>query len=238
MEEFENDVPESTWLAIGYYEGQTKRWICSDDDLSMLYEVHAKYPDKEILLWCEGREKDCDQTSSKAKRKKTTNDGGSKSKREEKEDRVKLIAEELQTMHKDKLDLNEVQYRLWSRMIISGIHCSKEIPPQVTGINSQKKPKSNLFEETMMNTATAVMKAITNNQDSGITRSTQIQKNISNSTGTPIATCVSPGKAVDVRGKSLGQLATLKQLFIDGVLSQEEFNEQKEIILGSLKKLK
>ena len=94
-EEFENDVPESTLFAIGYYEGQTKRWICSDDDLSMLYEVHAKYPDKEILLWCEGREKDCDRTSSKAKRKKTTNDGGSKSKREEKEDRVKLIAEEL-----------------------------------------------------------------------------------------------------------------------------------------------
>ena len=81
-----------------------------------------------------------------------------------------------------------------------------------------------------MNTATAVMKAISNHYDNGCVKSTQIQ-NIGSNTG------VSPGKAVDIRSRSLDQLATLKQLFIDGVLSQNEYEEQKEIILSGLRKL-
>ena len=45
---------------------------------------------------------------------------------------------------------------------------------------------------------------------------------------------VSPGKAVDRRGKSFAQLSTLKQLFEEGVLNQEEFDEHKKIILDDL----
>lgn len=236
MEEFGDYVPESTRFSIGYYEGQTKRWICAEDDLSGLYDVYSKQPGKEIVLWCEGRQNDQDSgddSSSKAKRKKIKDDGH-KSKREEKEDNVKVLAEELQEQHKDKLDLNEVQYRLWSRMIITGVHSSKDVPPQIPLIvgTTPKKPKHSAFEETIMNTANAMMKAVS--KSSQDIRSTQIQ----NINDCQIATGISPGKAVDIRGKSLGQLATLKQLFIDGVLSEQEFEEQKDIILGGLKKLK
>ena len=48
---------------------------------------------------------------------------------------------------------------------------------------------------------------------------------------------MSPGKAAEIRGKSFGQLGTLKKLFEDGVLTQKEFKEQKDIILSGLKKL-
>ena len=48
---------------------------------------------------------------------------------------------------------------------------------------------------------------------------------------------MSPGKAADIRGKSFGQLSTLKQLYDDHVLTQEKFNEQKRVILSGLKKL-
>ncbi|MCG8622810.1 MAG: hypothetical protein MJE68_12545 [Proteobacteria bacterium] len=47
---------------------------------------------------------------------------------------------------------------------------------------------------------------------------------------------VSPGKISEIRGKSYTQLATLKQLYEDGVLTHE-FQEQKEMILSGLKKL-
>ena len=97
MEEFEDYVPDSTRFSIGYYEGQTKRWICAEVDLSKLYEIYSQQPDKEVLLWCEGRRNDKDlgeDLSSKAKKKKTKDDGH-KSKREEKEDQVKVLAEEL-----------------------------------------------------------------------------------------------------------------------------------------------
>jgi len=235
MEEFEDYVPHSTTFAVGYFEGQTKRWICDEVDLRKLYDVYAKYPDKEILLWCEGRsDEDSDiYVSHKAKKKKKTG-SEHKSKREEKEDSVKVLAEELQAQHKDKLDLNEVQYRLWSRMLIAGIHSSRDVPPQVpliTGSNTPNKPKCNAFEETIVKAATAVMKAITNHHS----QATQIQ----NINDCPVlAAGISPSKAVDIRGKSLGQLSTLKELFVDGILSQEEYMEQKDIIIRGLKKLK
>ena len=162
MEEFEDHVPDSTRFAVGYYEGQTKRWICNDEVLSRLYEVYAKCPDKEILLWCEGRRSDHDSDDDSKAKKKKKSDDGCKTKREEKEDEVKVLADELQEKHKDKLNLNEVQYRLWSRMIISGVHTSKDVPPQIpllSGPTTPKKPKHSL-EEAILNTATAMMKAI------------------------------------------------------------------------------
>ena len=235
MEEFEDYVPESTRFAVGYFEGQTKRWICNEEDLSKLYEVYTKCPDKEIMLWCEGRNDENSSDSFHHTNKKKRSCDGQQSKREEKEDHVKILAEELQEQHKDKLDFSEVQYRLWSRMIITGVHSSKDVPPQIPlmGTPPPKKPKQNAFEETIMNTATAVMKAFTTNSQDA--RSTQIQ----NITDCPLITAgVSPGKAVDIRGKSLSQLATLKELFVDGTLSQGEYDEQKEIILTGLKKLK
>ena len=145
MEEFDEYVPASTRFSIGYYEGQTKRWICTEDDLSKLYEIYSKQLGKVILLWCEGRRNDQDsdgESSSKAKKRKTKDDGF-KTKREEKEEHVKLLAEELRKQHQDKLNLNDSQYRLWSRMIVTGTHCSKDVPPQVPLIvgTTPKKPK-------------------------------------------------------------------------------------------------
>ena len=73
-------------------------------------------------------------------------------KREEKEEHVKLLAEELGKQHLDKLNLNDSQYR---KMIVTGTHCSKDVPPQVPLIvgTTPKKPKQNAFEETILNTA-------------------------------------------------------------------------------------
>ena len=49
---------------------------------------------------------------------------------------------------------------------------------------------------------------------------------------------VSPGKAAEIRGKSFGQLNALKQLYDDQVLTLEEFQEQKTVILSQLKGFK
>ena len=50
-------------------------------------------------------------------------------------------------------------------------------------------------------------------------------------------TGVSPGRASELRMKNYEQLRYLQQLFEDGILPQTEFSEQKEGILGSLRKL-
>ena len=72
---------------------------------------------------------------------------------------------ELQELHSGKLELNDTQYRLWARMIVSGIHASKDTPPQVpliTGVTPKRK-QSDTFKVTMVDAATAVIKAVADN---------------------------------------------------------------------------
>lgn len=233
MEELEESVPQTTKFAIGYFVQSTKYWIYNEEDLKALYTTS----DNQITLWCDGREENCTEStpSRSSKRRKKSDEHATK--REEKEQHVEDLAKELQELHGDKLELSDTQYRLWARMIITGIHASKETPPQIpliTGVTPKRK-QSDTFKDTIMHTATAVMKAVTSNFPSPtIVQTPQIQQTISQSQE---AAGVSPGKAADIRGKSFDQLSTLKKLFEDGVLTQKEFEEQKDIILTGLKRL-
>ena len=169
------------------------------------------------------------------------------SKREEAEQRVVEIAEELKELHENKLQLSEVQYSLWARMLVTGVHSSKESPPQVPVITGSTPRRSVIrnkdynIQETIVTTAAAAVKALTQNSpNSVVVQSPQIQQTVSESQtsqsrGQQLG--VSPGKLSEIRGKSYSQLATLKQLYEDGVLTVREFDEQKEMILNGLKKL-
>ena len=231
MEEFEEHMPDTTKFSLGYIEGRqsTKRWICCEDDLDAMYTAYATCPGKEILLWCDGRggEVGGEDEQPKSKRRKG---GDVSSKREETEQRVVDIAEELKELHEDNLKLSEVQYRLWARMLVTGVHSSKENPPQVPMITgttprrqvSQKKGFD--IQESIVSTAAAVVKAVTqNSSNSSVVQSSQIQQTI-NESQTPQSSGhfqrelgVSPGKVSEIRGKNYSQLATLKQLYEDGV---------------------
>ena len=233
MEEFEESVPQTTKFAIGYFHQSTKYWICNEEDLNALYTSN----DKQIMLWCDGREDDyVENTPSRSSKKRKRNEERT-TKREEKEQQVEDLAKELQEMHSGKLELNDTQYRLWARMIVSGIHASRDTPPQVpliTGVTPKHK-QSDTFKETMVDAATAVIKAVAGNPVTPtIVQTPQIQQTITQSQE---STGVSPGKAAEIRGKSFDQLGTLKRLFEDGVLTEKEFEEQKGIILSGLKKL-
>lgn len=41
------------------------------------------------------------------------------------------LTAELQEMHSDKLQLCELQYYLWARMIVADVHLRKDTPSQV-----------------------------------------------------------------------------------------------------------
>ena len=49
---------------------------------------------------------------------------------------------------------------------------------------------------------------------------------------------MSPCKVADTRSKYIAQLHEIKSLIQEGVLTDQEYSEQKDIILGSLRKLK
>ena len=125
-------------------------------------------------------------------------------------------------------------------MLVTGVHSSKENPsqvPMITGSTprrqvSQKKG----LEDSIISTAAAVVKAVTQNSpcSSAMVQSPQINQTISEAPNTGQGSSVSSGKISEIRGKSYTQLATLYE---DGVLTQHEFQEQKEMILSGLKKL-
>ena len=237
MEEFEDQVPPTTRFSVGYFEGRqsTKKWMVTKEDLNAMYSTMELAHRTEILLWCNGFDSESDDKSKK--KRKRDSSPAPLSKRAEKEKDIDDLVTELKEMHSGD-NYTDPQLRLWARMIINGLHTSKETPPQVpmiTGI-TPTKTRAKSVEDTVFNTVTAVIKAMGPNSTNV---GPLIQQNFSPlSSGDPTATAaVSPSKAVDMRGKCFAQLASLKQLFDDSVITEEELQEQKGCILQTLRKL-
>jgi len=222
MEEFENQVPPNTLFPVGYFEGRQsiKKWLVTQEDLLAMYSMLEECQKTEVCLWC-----DVEEEKSK-KRKKDSSPPPSKRSTKEKE--IDDITAELKTLHKEE-QYSDPQFRLWARMVVNGLHSSKEIPPQIpliTGITPTRGTRKSM-QDTVASTVSAVMKAVGSPH--------QLQMNSPASSTTGIG--VSPSKAVDLRGKCLAQLSNLKQLFEDSVITEDELEEQKQSILRDLRKL-
>ena len=245
MEEFNEQVPPSTNFSVGYFVGRTygtKHWICTEEDLKMMY---VKCPGPDIMLWCDGRSEDTETPASK----RVKVDDHSSTKRESKENQIEQLAGELKERNKDKLELTEPQYRLWARLLSTGVHSSKDEPPKIpliTGVTPKRRSKVDedrrFLQESIASTTAAVVKAV--NSGGTLVQSPSIQQTVqepstsSNKSDNRSQLGVSPGKAAEIRGKSFGQLNALKQLYDDQVLTLEEFQEQKTVILSQLKGFK
>ena len=227
QDELGDDVPdEDSGFSVGYFEGrhQTKRWVVTEEDLDVMYE---KFTSGEIFLWCVGKEpeKHDEDVSSKGKKRKYES---TVTKRQEKEDELDGIYQDLQQKHGNLY--SGPQLRLWARMIIAGTHDDLDEPPRVpmiTGAVPPKKQRQETLTDAIAGAATALAKAF---GGSAIQTPTTSAGNL-NSVG------ISPGKAADIRMKHLEQLRYLQRLMEDRIISEEEFLEQKQIILNTLRKL-
>lgn len=149
------------------------------------------------------------------------------SKRVCKEAEVDCVCSELKKKQHSK-KYSEPQYQLWARMIVNGIHAGKdELPqvPMIVGAPAAARTAKKSFEDTISSTVAAFGKAVMQQS------SPETPQQSSNSIG------ISPGKAVDIRGKCYAQLASLKKLFEEAVIDEKEIEEQKGCILGTLRKL-
>ena len=231
MEEFGELVPPNITFSIGYFGHQSvKHWLCTTDDLNAMYKAHNPLKGK-MQLWCEGRKPMEELETPKPKRRKLCQ-------REEKESLVEEISHELKEKNEENYDFSEAQYRLWARMIVTGVHSSKDHPPQIpmlTGTPLKRKTKEATVNDSIVGAAAAIAKALT--VASSQTTIVNSPQSLSPSSSRFVATGqqgVSPGRAADIRGN---QLSMLKKLYEKGVLSQREFDEQKDIILNGLRKL-
>ena len=118
-----------------------------------------------------------------------------------------------------------MQYRVWIEMYLGGIHPSLDTPPTSSMYNragggSMKRKTGHTSE---------VVSAI------GDLTSALSPRLIPSSSGN--TTVNSPAKIIDNRTKCYKQLSDLKSLFENNVLSKEEDNAERSVILGVLKKL-
>ena len=72
QETFPNDIPSTSNFQLGYLEGNTKRWIIEEKDLSVMYNRFTK--GSKITLRCDGiSDNSCPpEVGPPSKRRKTT----------------------------------------------------------------------------------------------------------------------------------------------------------------------
>lgn len=219
MDKFSDQVPDTINFNIGYFEGKQskKRWLCCREDLEAMYKCYNK--GDEIVLWCD---------SSSPKRKRQDDTSTSASKRQTKEDEVDSTYQTLKKKHLEKYETPKL--RLWSRMIVGGLHDNTDEPPDIPAFQSggAKKKKGSTVDA-----IGGVMDAIARIVEQ---KTPQDQVSPPVNSGVPVAG-VSPAKAADLRMKNLEQLRYLQGLFDDGIISEQELVEQKRIVLDALKKI-
>lgn len=234
-DEFEEEVPASnTKYNLGYFEGkyQTKRWLASAEDFKMMYTRYL--PGSEIFLWCDGREADSEDTNGKGAETRKSANEGTVNKRKEREEELDSIFRKLQEKHDDAYSVP--QLRLWARMIVSGTHDDLENPPRVPMIVGHPLAKRPKHDESMTSAITSAATAIASALSPHPSNVPATPQHVSSSMPPPLVG-ISPGKAADIRMKNLEQLRYTQQLMEDGILTPEEFVEQKKIILKSLRGL-
>lgn len=225
MDDFKDFVPSTPDFQVGYIEGSSKQhWIISREDLDAMYEsVRGK---SDILLWCDKKEIE-GQTSRKRKGSEA-NAPASKCKCDEREDEILEMVDRLKEKHSTKY--TAPQYRLWAKFIQSKRHDSYDKPPKVGLITGepdtrQHTRKDSTVSEAMVGAANALAKALNNSPKSrSISKPTSSQG-------------ISPNSHANLRRKHLEDMKMLHSMYEDGVLTTDEYQEQKENILKSLREL-
>lgn len=221
--ELELDTPT---LSVGYFEGRnhSKKWLIAEQDLEIMYKKCSR----ELSLWCEA-----DKENEPVRKKRKEKETGNVTKRQKREEDMDQLVEKLQEKHGELLTV--LQYRLWARTILSGVHDDMNNPPPLPMIKgyAPKSQKKDSLCDAIAGAATAVVKVL-NGPSTSPSGSAPGSSAVYTS---PSSTVTSPTVCADIRMKNLEQLRYLQQLLDDGILSSEEFLEQKRMILDTLRKI-
>ena len=248
MDEFGALLPPTTDFQIGYFSGRqsTKYWIMCQEDLDSLNKL-AEISKGSVMLWCDGKSAtgiEASTIANSTKRKKNVDDPPP-TKRRRIEDELDSVVKDLQEKHGNKYTLP--QLRCWARMITSGKYEDKDTIPVFLDLDNQpKKQKRASLAEAITGAAMTFAKAV-KSSDVKQCSSQSVVIASSDSPSTPVAACsasslpmtagISPGKITDLRMKKLHELRELQGLLEQNILTQQEFVEQKQLVLGSLRKL-
>ena len=195
--------------------------------------MYASAKDGEITVWCDKKVNSLEQSGSQSRKRKSADTEDSTpaskvSKADDREQELLQIVDQLSSKHSNNYTVP--QLRLWAKYIQSKRHDSYEEPPNIpliTGTpDSRKSTRKDSISDALAGAATAIVRAL--KPESPKQRS---------SMPSVMAKTFSPNSHANLRRKHLEDLRTLHDLHEDGVLTDEEYVEQKQGILSTLREL-
>ena len=228
----EDVVSRKLDFQLGFYNKSVKLWINNGKDFQDALALLKR--NGRLTFWCTGLGKrhcssndhnsdiDGDEFLSQraAKKWKVT------SIPEEKSSRANELKTQLPENHGSKY--SNVQYALWAEMIVGGTHESVDEPPPVPMFGAQghrSKSSGGNLSEALTDVASRIANALSPVSSQPATHSY--------SSG-----CYSsPSKSVELQGKYIQQLKEMVNLRDIGALTDEEYEEQRSVVVTLMRKL-
>ena len=200
-------------------------WINNRLDLNDMWGLVTKR--EKIILWCvENGEND------RAGNKRSRDDSGlQEEENEPPSKRMSRIGTQKAQAKEYEMDLKKkhegtytpFQYKLWAEMMANGSHDSLHEPPAVAMFNREIKQSkgSNVQTDLMVTVIDKLCTALTPKPEKG-------KGSLSSS----------PMKRAELRSTYIKQLNELKMLYKNGILTEIEYNEQREELVKLMRQLK
>lgn len=233
------EIVASNKFDVGFIQGSTVVNIRSKEDLRDVWSDILKVTGGscKVMLWCDGLKEDTSGSRKRQCQNGSDDDGdlelneSSKPSKKRKTKADKAVTEEKVQENIDSLKekhgskFTEMQYSIWGEMLEGG-YPSTEDPPgnsmfSRAGGGQSKRTESASMTRALTDVACAITGALSPKQ--------------CNSSGKG-SNC-SPMKVIESRSKLYKQLGELNNLMTMGVLSDEEYTSEKEVIMDLLKKI-
>ena len=234
-EQYGDLLPPIDKMEVGYFHQAKKMWIKNRLDLNDVWKLVQK--GERVTLWSMGattetnaptdvQKRPLDKSGSSgeqpvSKRSKT------QSTSDEKRALVANYEQRLQQKHEDKY--SRFQIKIWAEALASDQYSDLDTPPGYAMFSREKDKKTakdgnvDVVMSGMVNMMNTLCQALT-------PKVIPLEKR--QSIG------LSPMKKAELRSTYLKQLGELRQLRDNGILTEEEYEEQREDLIDSMRNLK
>ena len=219
---------------VGYVQGSNVVRVRTAEDLDELWALLRK-PQSNVAIWCDGLAGEADMTTvpaatwSRGKRKKQAEAPEVANKKHvDTHERVQTLVDQLKDKHAN--NFSPMQYRIWGELIVGGQHVSMDEAPENNsmftraGGGTKTKPKSASAQQSPVAQA--------------LTEAATVLTSALAPTGRAQGSKSSPAKLIENRSNLYKQLSELQALKGAGVLTEEEYMEEKATIMEIFKQLK
>lgn len=210
-------------MEIGYFHCSKKYWINNRLDVNDFWELVAKGKREKVALWCVAIDDSCKGQKRPSSDEEQPKKIGKKSSIEEKRELTNEYELKLKEKHEDAY--SRFQYKLWAEMLSTGVHTDLEEPPAAAMFsreNKRSKPSS-------IHENTAVMEGMVTVIDSLCHALTPTRSTCNDATSGDETIPVTLVEKAELRCTYMRQLNELRVLYDSNVLTEDEYEEQREV---------